>query len=171
MGLWSTVYISYHSLHYGTSQEIGIMLVFLCFIVSNSSILTISIHVLQCYSEDSSPPSAAYMRQGIGSALVQIMACRQFGAKPLSKPLLDYYQLDPWEQSSGKFQSKYKTLQSQKCIWKYRLRNGRHFVQGGISYKQWHWSNHKMVYSSCGVSHFPLVPHICVREYGLHWFR
>ena len=42
-----------------------------------------------------SPPSAAYMRQWIGSALVQIMACRLFGAKPLSKPRLDYIQLDP----------------------------------------------------------------------------
>ena len=30
------------------------------------------------------PPSATYMRQWIGSALVQIMACRLFGAKPLS---------------------------------------------------------------------------------------
>ena len=42
-------------------------------------------------SEDtlnSSPSSAAYMRQWIGSALVQIMACRLFGAKPLSKPML-----------------------------------------------------------------------------------
>ena len=31
-----------------------------------------------------SPPSAAYMRQWIGSALVRIMACRLNGAKPLS---------------------------------------------------------------------------------------
>ena len=48
------------------------------------------------YSEDmySSSPSAAYMCQWIGSALVQIMACRLFGAEPLFKPMLDYYQLD-----------------------------------------------------------------------------
>ena len=44
---------------------------------------------------NSSPPSAAYMRRWIGSALVQIMACRLFGAKPLSKPMLGYHQLDP----------------------------------------------------------------------------
>ena len=44
---------------------------------------------------NSSPPSAAYMRQWIGSALVHIMACRLFGVKPLSKPMLGYYQLDP----------------------------------------------------------------------------
>ena len=31
------------------------------------------------------------------------MACRLFGAKPLSKPILDYCQLDPKEQISVKF--------------------------------------------------------------------
>ena len=52
---------------------------------------------------NSSPPSAAYRRQWIGSALVHIMACRLFGAKPLSKPMLGYCQLDPIEQTSVKF--------------------------------------------------------------------
>ena len=50
------------------------------------------------------------MRRWIGSALVQIMACRLFGAKPLSKPMMSYCQLDPREQTSMKFQSKYKTF-------------------------------------------------------------
>ena len=40
-------------------------------------------------------PGAAYMRHWVGSALVQIMACRLFGAKPLPEPMLSYYQLDP----------------------------------------------------------------------------
>ena len=35
------------------------------------------------------------MRQWIGSALVQIIACRLVGAKPLSQPVLGYCQLDP----------------------------------------------------------------------------
>ena len=39
---------------------------------------------------NSSPPSAAYMCQWIGSTLVQKMVCRLFGAKPLSKPMLAY---------------------------------------------------------------------------------
>ena len=43
---------------------------------------------------NSSLPGAAYMRQWTGSALVQIMACRLFGAKPLSEPMLKYCQLD-----------------------------------------------------------------------------
>ena len=38
---------------------------------------------------NSSPPYAVYMYQWSGVALVQIMACRLFGAKPLSKPMLD----------------------------------------------------------------------------------
>ena len=33
-------------------------------------------------------PNAAYIRQRIKSALVQMMACRQFGTKPLSKQML-----------------------------------------------------------------------------------
>ena len=39
---------------------------------------------------DWSPCSAAYMLQWIGSVLVQIMACRLFGPKSLSKPMLGY---------------------------------------------------------------------------------
>ena len=54
-------------------------------------------------STNSSPPSAEYMRQWIGSALLQIMACRLFGTKPLSKPMLGYCQLDPSEQTSVEF--------------------------------------------------------------------
>ena len=78
---------------------------------------------------NSSPPSATNMHQWTGSALVQIMACRLFHAKPLSKPMLGYCQLDSQEQTSVKFQSNYKTFHSRKCIWKYRLRNGGHIVQ------------------------------------------
>ena len=33
--------------------------------------------------DNSSPPSAAYMRHWIRSALIQVIACRLFGAKPL----------------------------------------------------------------------------------------
>ena len=37
----------------------------------------------------------AYMRQWLGSTLVQIIVCRLFGAKPLSKPMVGYCQMDP----------------------------------------------------------------------------
>ena len=48
---------------------------------------------------NSYPPSATCMCQWIGSALVQIMVCRLFGAKLLSKLMLGYCQLDPLEQT------------------------------------------------------------------------
>ena len=73
------------------------------------------------------------MRQWQRSAFVQIIACRLFGTKPLSKPLLGYCQLDP----SLEFQSKCKTFHSWKCIWKHRLRNGRQFVQGPYAVTTW----------------------------------
>ena len=41
------------------------------------------------------------------SALVQIMVCRLFGAKRLSKPMLGYFHLDHQEQISVKYTSKY----------------------------------------------------------------
>ena len=42
---------------------------------------------------NSTPSSAAYMRQWIASASVHIMACRLFGTKPSSKPIVVYFQL------------------------------------------------------------------------------
>ena len=44
--------------------------------------------------DKSSPPRDTYRRQWIASALVQIMTSRLFGAKPLSKLMLCYCQLD-----------------------------------------------------------------------------
>ena len=56
---------------------------------------------------NSSPPSAAYTRRWTGSSLVQVMACRLFGAKPLPEPMLVYCQLDSWKQVSVKFESEF----------------------------------------------------------------
>ena len=47
-----------------------------------------SFFFLECWTFNSSTPSVAYIRQCIGSSLVQKMTCRLFGAKPLSKPML-----------------------------------------------------------------------------------
>ena len=44
---------------------------------------------------NSSPPNSTNMHQWIGSALIKIMACRLFGAKPLSEPIMGYCHLDP----------------------------------------------------------------------------
>ena len=58
-------------------------------------------------STNSSPPSAAYMRQWVGSSLVQVMASRLFGAKPLPEPMLAYCQLDSWKYISVKFEPEF----------------------------------------------------------------
>ena len=79
-----------------------------------------------------SPPSAAYMRQWTGSAFVQVMACRLFGAKPLSEPMLAICQLDSWKHISVKFKSEFYHFHSRKCVWKYHLRNGGHFVSASL---------------------------------------
>ena len=79
---------------------------------------------------NSSPPSTVYMRQWSGPALVQIIASRLDGAKPLSEPILTYCQLNPKESISMKFYLKFKYFHSRKCVWTCRLRNGGHFVQG-----------------------------------------
>ena len=58
------------------------------------------------------------MRRWTGSSLVQIMACRLLGAKPLPEPMLVYCRLDSWEQVSVKFKSEFYHFHSRKCIWK-----------------------------------------------------
>ena len=50
-------------------------------------------------THDSSPHCAAYMCQRTRSALVKVMACRLFGAKPLPESMLTYCQLENWEQT------------------------------------------------------------------------
>ena len=107
----------------GTINQVLGMTIMGCFYKASKFFITFN----------SSPPRATYMHQWIGSALVQIMACRLFGAKLLSKPMLGYCQLDPQEETSVKLRSKYKTFHSRKCIWKYHLWNGGHFVQGEMS--------------------------------------
>ena len=68
------------------------------------------------------------MRKSPIQSLVQIMACRLFGAKPLCEPMLSYCQLDTTEHISVKICIKQKSFHSSKCTSKYNLRNGGHFV-------------------------------------------
>ena len=67
--------------------------------------ILIDFSLITCLRHDinSFLPSAAYMRRWTGSALVQVMACPLFGAKPLPEPMLIYCQLDPEKQTSVKF--------------------------------------------------------------------
>ena len=55
------------------------------------------------------------MRHQIKLSLVQIMACRLFGAKPLSEPILNYHQLSPYKHNTVKHWYKYKSFHRRKC--------------------------------------------------------
>ena len=82
---------------------------------------------------NSSPPGAAYVCQRTGSVLVQIIACRLFGAKPLPDPMLTCCELHHYEQTFVKFKSKYKTFHSWKWIWKMAT-----ILSGEVEFKMGH---------------------------------
>ena len=78
-----------------------------------------------------------YMHQYNIPTLLQIAACRLFGAKPLSEPMLPYCQLDHKEHISVKsFFFKFRGFHSRKCTLKWRLWNGGNFVSASM---HWMW--------------------------------
>ena len=79
------------------------------------------------------------MRQYSIPTLVQTMACRPFGATPLSESTLPYCQLDPKEHISVNFCSKLKTLYSRKYPSKMSSAKWRPFCLG------FHVLHHRMV--------------------------
>ena len=79
-----------------------------------------------------SPLLPPILRQWIGSALVQIMACCLFHAKPLSKPMLGHYQLDPKEQISVIFLIKTLNLSLKKTHLKVSSAKGGHFASASM---------------------------------------
>ena len=84
--------------------------------------------------------------------LVQMMSVRRKSATSLSEPMLNYHrQLGPEECLSLKLYLKFKRLHSRKYISNCHLQHVDHFVQVQLCY-------------------LPLVPHICVRDLGQHWF-
>ena len=92
-------------------------------------------HSTELFSVDgfnSLRPSDAYMRQLTRPSLVQIMACRLVGTKPISEPTLVYCQLDPWEWTSVKYQWKLKHFHLEKCVNNRRLRNVGHLVSASM---------------------------------------
>ena len=87
-------------------------------------------------------PNDAYMRQYNIPTIVQIMACRLFGTKPLSEPMLPYCQLDPNEHILVKFYQDFKSFHLRKCTWNSRLRNGVHFFSClDVLSQQWYDPN------------------------------
>ena len=76
----------------------------------------------------SSPLSAAYMHQWIGSALIQIMACHLFGTKPFPEPLLAYCKLDPWDLNQN-----FIIFVQINWFKNVICQDGSHFVQGKMN--------------------------------------
>ena len=81
------------------------------------------------------------MRQWIASALVQIMACRLFGVKPLSVPMLDYHKLDSWEQASLVFFIKIHNFSFAKMHLKISSAKWRPFCPGEMSLSIIHYTD------------------------------
>ena len=70
------------------------------------------------------------MRQWIGSTSVQIMACSLYAS---SHYINQCWVIVNWtlrNKLQWNFDQKYEIFHSRKCIWKYRLQNGGHFVGG-----------------------------------------
>ena len=65
------------------------------------------------------------------SALVKLLACWLFGAKPLPEPMQGYCQLDSWEQISVKFETEFYHFHSRKCLWNHCLLKWPPFCPGG----------------------------------------
>ena len=95
------------------------------------------------------------MLQWIVSALVQIMACRLFEAKPLPEPMLTYCQLDSWEQISVKFELEFYHFHSRKCIWKCGPTKSRErWVKRGRIYPTWQQEVENLPSSTCHQQRF-----------------
>ena len=77
------------------------------------------------------PSSTAYMRPWIGSALVQIMACRLFGAKPLHEPMMGYYHIGTIKNKlQWNFNPNTELFIQENVFESVVCQNGRHFVPG-----------------------------------------
>ena len=85
----------------------------------------------QMIYQNSSPPSAAYRRQWIRSALVLIMACRLFGNRTIIWTNAVLLSIGPLGTNFSEILINIQNFHSRKFIWKYRLRKDGHFVQGG----------------------------------------
>ena len=83
---WLYIFVAYNTF--------SVLLAIVLKLITRQFLQYISPELWRVSHFNSSAPNAAYMRQWMGPALVQIMACRLVGAKPLSKAMRDDCQLD-----------------------------------------------------------------------------
>ena len=81
----------------------------------------------------SSPPSAAYTRKWTWSALVQLMACRLFGAKPLPEPMLAIVNWTPGNKFKWKSNRNSIIFIQENAFEIVVGQSGGHFVHGEMS--------------------------------------
>ena len=87
----------------------------------------------------SSPPSAAYMCQWIGSLLVQVMACHLLGAKPSPQTMYDILSIKPL--GTSEIQIKIQTFSFMKMHLKILSVKWQPFCPGGddLTYPYFLW--------------------------------
>ena len=90
------------------------------------------------------------------SSLVQINVCHLFGDKPLSEPILVYYQLNPWEYTSMKTELKCYNAYSKKNIWKCRLQNDDHIVSVSTWWFYILWTSSQWAFNTLWI--FQIMP-------------
>ena len=73
----------------------------------------------------------------IGQTLVQVMACRLFGVKPLPEPLLIYCKTLA-NTFQWKVNQNIKIFNSWNCIWKCRPQNGGHIAKSSMCWGGWY---------------------------------
>ena len=103
-------------------------------LISSHTLLSIwlRIHAVIKVNQDTDVSRQTYWSEN------KIMACHLFSTKPLSESVWDYYTLDPWEQLSVKFETKYNNSHAPpKWISKCCLQNRGHFVLASILLLIW----------------------------------
>ena len=91
-----------------------------------------SAKIAQNIYHNSSPPNATYMHQWNGWAIVQIMACRLFGAKPLPEPcwlIVNWNLRNKFQWNSNQNTKLFIHENAHECV---VCQIGSHFVQGGM---------------------------------------
>ena len=99
-----------------TNQQSGKILychllwLFCQYVVASNSLITL---IVQRWS---SPTSATYMCWWTRWALIQVMACSLFGAKPLPKSMLSFFSVGPLRANLNEIRTEIQKFNSSKCI-------------------------------------------------------
>ena len=114
------------------------------------------------------PSDAYYIHQHNLPSLVQIMACRLFGDKPLSEPMLPFYQSDTREHISVKLHLKFRFL-IKKMHLKMLTAKWRPFYIGLNVLKFQETESQSSLCYNLGNKVWNWVPYFCIISLYLDW--